>query len=318
LLDRVRYAIRRRNYSRRTEKAYVGWIRRLILFHGRRHPSDLRAGEVTAFLSSLAVDRHVSASTQNQALSAILFLYRNVREVEIGWLDGIARAKRTSTVPVVLSRSEVESLLSHLTGTAWLVASLLYGSGLRLIECLRLRVKDIDFERRQIVVRDGEGGKGRVALLPAVTIDPLKAQLERVRLQHAEDLRANAGRVELPYAVGRKFPNAGATVLWQWVFPANRIYLHRETGERRRHHFHESAVQRAVQQSVLRAGIRKHATCHTLRHSFATHLLEDGYDIRTVQELLGHSDVRTTMIYTHVLNRGPHAVMSPADRLRSK
>jgi integron integrase len=315
LLDRVRSEIRRRHFSRSTERSYLGWIRRFILFNGKRHPSTMGAGEITAFLSWLAVERNVSASTQNQALAAILFLYREVLGAEVGWLNGITRAKRAPGVPVVLSRDEVSRILAELDGVSRLVASLLYGSGMRLLECLRLRVKDIDFGRNQLLVRSGKGGRSRRTLLPRTARIPLEAEIRRVGRRHAQDLKQGAGWVELPDALRRKYPAAARSLPWQWVFPATRIYRDDESGERRRHHLHESAIQRAVRHAVARAGIRKPATCHTFRHSFATHLLEDGYDIRTVQELLGHADVRTTMIYTHVLDRGPGAVLSPADRL---
>jgi integron integrase len=315
LLDRVRLALRTRNLSRRTEQAYVFWIRRYILFHGRRHPSTLGATEVTAFLSALAVERRVAASTQNQALSALLFLYRHVLDVDLPWLDDLVRAKRPAHVPVVLSRAEVAAVLGQLGGSRWLMAALLYGAGLRLLECLHLRVKDVDFERGEIVVRSGKGGRDRRTMLPAIVREPLAAHLVRVRRQHADDLAQGAGWVELPHALDRKYVNAGRSWPWQWVFPATRTYRHPETGQQRRHHFHESALQRVVREAVLAAGIRKPAGCHTFRHSFATHLLEDGYDIRTVQELLGHRDVRTTMIYTHVLNRGGLGVRSPVDGL---
>ncbi len=315
LLDRVRAAIRTRHYSRRTEEAYVLWIRRFILHHGKRHPLEMGEVEVSAFLTSLAVRQHVSASTQNQALSAILFLYKDVLNRPLAWLDGIVRAKRTARMPVVLSREEVKAVLGQLDGVPWLMASLLYGAGLRLLECARLRVKDVDFLRNQILVRGGKGDKDRVTMLPASVKEPLLRHLQAVRRQHEADLERGAGWVELPGAIRRKYPNAGRTWAWQWVFPATRHYRDRETGEIRRHHLHESVLQRAVHLAVLKAGISKPASCHTLRHSFATHLLEDGYDIRTVQELLGHRDVSTTMIYTHVLNRGARGVLSPADRL---
>ncbi len=313
LLDRVRKAIRMRHMSRRTEQAYVFWIRRYILFHDKRHPATLGAEEVTRFLSHLAEDRRVSASTQNQALSALLFLYRQVLGVKLPWLDGLVRARRPAHVPVVLGREEVAAVLARLSGPPWLMAALLYGAGLRLLECLRLRVKDVDFERGEIVVRRGKGGRDRRTVLPAVVRRPLAAHLDRVRAQHEADLARGAGWVELPDALGRKYPNAGREWGWQWVFPATRTYVHPETGQRRRHHFHESALQRLVRQAVIRAGIAKPAGCHTFRHSFATHLLESGSDIRTIQELLGHRDVRTTMIYTHVLNRGGLGVVSPVD-----
>jgi len=315
LLDRVRSALRTRHMSLRTEEAYVYWIRRYILFHGKRHPETLGAEEVTAFLSSLAERSRVSASTQNQALSALLFLYRRVLGVELPWLDGLVHARRPAHVPLVLSREEVAAVLGQMTGPAWLMAALLYGAGLRLLECLQLRVKDVDFGRAEIVVRRGKGGRDRRTMLPESIRGPLVAHLDAVRRQHDVDLERGAGWVELPHALGRKYPNAGREWAWQWVFPATRTYRHPETGQRRRHHFHESALQRLVRVAVLRSGVAKPAGCHTFRHSFATHLLESGHDIRTIQELLGHRDVRTTMIYTHVLNRGGLGVQSPADAL---
>lgn len=315
LLDRVRATVRARHYSRRTEKAYVGWIRRYILFHGKCHPSEMGAPELTSYLSSLAVDGNVAASTQNQALSALLFLYREVLDQEVPWLDDVVRARRPVRLPIVLTRDEVRSLLRQLRGTPRLMAILMYGSGLRLLECARLRVQDIDFQRRQIVVRGGKGDKDRATTLPTIVSIELTRHLDAVKKQHEHDLRRGAGWVELPWALARKYPNAGREWAWQWVFPATRFYVDRVTGQWRRHHLHESVVQRAVKDAVRRAGIPKRATCHTLRHSFATHLLEDDRDIRTVQELLGHRDVSTTMIYTHVLNRGQAAVQSPADRM---
>jgi len=315
LLDRVRSALRTRHMSRRTEEAYVSWIRRYIVFHGKRHPETLGAQEVTAFLSSLAEQRGVSASTQNQALSALLFLYRRVLDVDLPWLDGLVHARRPAHVPVVLSRAEVAAVLGELSGPAWLMAALLYGAGLRLLECLQLRVKDVDFERAEIVVRRGKGGRDRRTMLPESIRGPLDAHLRVVRRQHDADVAHGGGWVELPHALGRKYPNAGREWAWQWLFPATRTYRHPETGQWRRHHFHESALQRVVRAAVIRSGVAKPAGCHTFRHSFATHLLESGYDIRTVQELLGHRDVRTTMIYTHVLNRGGLGVQSPADAL---
>jgi len=316
LLDQVREAVRARHYSCRTEKAYIHWIKRYIFFHGKRHPAELGASEVTAFLTSLAVHDKVAASTQNQTLSALLFLYREVLSVELPWLaDIIIRAKRPQHLPVVLTRDEVHAVLQRLDGAPRLMALLLYGAGLRLLECCRLRVKDVDFATNQIVIRHGKGGKDRVTMLPAAVKAALIAHLERARKQHQADLRHGAGRVELPSALTRKYPNAGRDWGWQWVFPATRMYVDRLTAQRRRHHLHESVLQRAVKDAVRGAGIANPATCHTFRHSFATHLLEESHDICTVQELLGHSDVSTTMIYTHVLNRGPAGVRSPADRM---
>jgi integron integrase len=315
LLDRVRAALRTRHYSRRTEEAYVAWIRRFILFHGKRHPAELGGPEVTRFLSSLAVEGQVAASTQNQALSALLFLYRDVLSIELPWLDGVVRAKRPERLPVVLTREEVRAVIERLAGAPRLMACLLYGAGLRVLECCRLRVQDIDFGSGQIVVRSGKGGKDRTTMLPAVSKADLARHLVCVRDQHEQDLTTGAGWVELPTALARKYPHAGRQWVWQWVFPATRIYVDRETGQRRRHHLHETVLQREIRRAVGLAGIAKRASPHTLRHSFATHLLEDGHDIRTVQELLGHRDVSTTMIYTHVLNRGPAGVRSPADRM---
>jgi integron integrase len=315
LLDRVRETIRARHYSRRTEKAYVAWIRRFILFHGKRHPLEMGGPEVTRFLTSLAVEGHVAGSTQNQALSALLFLYREVLAQELPWLDEIVRAKRTARLPVVLTRDEVRAVIHQLRGVHRLMAILLYGAGLRLLEAARVRVKDVDFARHQIIVRGGKGDKDRATPLPEVVIADLAKHLEGVKRQHDADLRHGAGWVELPWALARKYPNAGREWAWQWVFPATRVYVDRETGHRRRHHLHESVLQRAVKDAVRRAEIPKPATCHTLRHSFATHLLEAGRDVRTVQELLGHRDVSTTQIYTHVLNQGPAGVRSPADQL---
>ena len=315
LLDRVRQAVRTRHFSRRTEKAYVHWIKRYIFFHGKRHPAEMGPIEVTAFLTSLAVRDKVAASTRNQALSALLFLYREVLAVELPWLDSIVRAKRPEYLPVVRTREEARVVLARLDGVSRLMALLLYGAGLRLLECCRLRIKDVDLATNQITIRDGKGGKDRMTMLPVAVKAGLVAHLDRVRVQHEADLLHDAGWVELPWALGRKYPNAGREWIWQWVFPATRLYVDRATGQRRRHHLHESVIQRAVKDAVRGAGLSKRATCHTLRHSFATHLLEDGHDIRTVQELLGHRDVSTTMIYTHVLNRGPAGVRSPADRM---
>ncbi len=314
LLDRVREAIRLRHYSRRTEQAYVAWIRRFIVFHGKRHPRELGEPEVTAFLSGLAA-RGVSASTQNQALSALLFMYEVVCGERLGWMQDIVRAQRPVRLPVVLSRDEVSSLLSRLHGPVWLMASLMYGAGLRLLECAELRVKDLNFDRGELTVRDGKGGKDRMTMLPTALKQPLVDHLTRVKAQHDADLAAGRGNVALPGALRAKYPNARREWAWQWVFPATRFYMDDATGERRRHHLHESVLQRAVKDAARAAGITRPATCHSLRHSFATHLLESGYDIRTIQELLGHRDVSTTMIYTHVLNQGGRGVRSPLDQL---
>jgi integron integrase len=315
LLDRVREAVRLRHYSRRTEESYLTWIRRFIIHHGKRHPSAMGADEIRQYLTHLAVERHVSASTQNQALSALLFLYRQVLRVDPGPIEHVPHAQTPTRVPVILSRDEVRAVLHQLTGVAWLLASLLYGAGLRLQECLELRVKDVDFDRNQIVVRRGKGQKDRRTMLPDSVKARLTDHLAEVKRQHQRDLAAGLGRVVLPLALDRKYPNAGTDWAWQFVFPAGRICRDPRFGPPSRYHLHESAVQRAVAAAVRRAGIAKRVSSHTFRHSFATHLLEDGYDIRTVQELLGHADVSTTMIYTHVLNRGALGVRSPADRL---
>ena len=313
LLERVRQAIRIRHYSGRTEQAYIAWIRRFIVFHGKRHPRELGEREVTAFVSHLA-ERGVSASTQNQALSAILFLFEVVIGRRLAWMNEIVRAQRPVRLPVVLSRFEVSALLSRLRGPTWLMASLMYGAGLRLLECAELRVKDINFDRGELTVRDGKGGKDRVTMLPAAVKGPLVTHLKWVKAQHEADLAAGRGRVALPGALRAKYPNAASEWAWQWIFPATRLYVDQETGERRRHHLHESVPQRAVKDAARAADISRPATCHSLRHSFATHLLEAGYDIRTIQELLGHRDVSTTMIYTHVLNQGGRGVRSPLDQ----
>jgi integron integrase len=290
-------------------------VRRYILFHGKRHPAEMGAPEITRFLNFLAVDRRVAASTQNQALSALLFLYREVLAQDLPWLDDLVRAQRPPRLPVVLTRDEVRAIVERLSGVPRLMALLMYGAGLRVLECARLRAKDVDFSTNPLVVRSGKGDKDRVTMLPATVKADLARHLASARVQHQRDVAAGAGWVELPTALGRKYPNAGREWGWQWVFPATRFYVERTTGQRRRHHLHESVLQRAVKDAVRGAGIPKPASCHTFRHSFATHLLEDGHDIRTVQELLGHHDVTTTMIFTHVLNRGPAAVRSPADRM---
>lgn len=314
LLDQVRERLRFRHYSIRTEKVYIHWIRRFILFHGKRHPSEMGAQEVEGFLSWLAADRGVAASTQNQALSALLFLYREVLAIELPWLDGIKPAKRPERLPVVLKREEIAAILSHLEGRNALMASLLYGSGLRLMECVRLRIKDVDLERRQLLVRDGKGGKDRMTMLPESVVPVLSDQLARVREVHRQDVAAGFGAVWLPHALARKYPRAPWEPGWQYVFPATRRSTDPRSGRIGRHHIDEQTLQRAVKRAVRAAGIEKPASCHTFRHSFATHLLEAGYDIRTIQELLGHRDVRTTMIYTHVADCGGRGVRSPLDR----
>ncbi|BCS32385.1 integron integrase [Luteitalea sp. TBR-22] len=314
-MEVVRATLRARHYSPRTEDAYVGWIRRFVRFHGWKHPRTLGEPEVTMFLTSLAVQGRVAASTQNQALSALLFLYTGVLGLEFDWLQGLVRARRPARMPVVLTRDEVRQVLAQLQGTEWLIASLLYGGGLRLLECLTLRIKDVDLASRELRIRDGKGRKDRVTVVPGRLVPALAARLDESRVLHGRDLGAGAGWVSLPDALDRKYPRAGRELGWQWVFPATRTYLDVATRQRRRHHIHETVVQRAVKQAVTRAGLAKAASCHTLRHSFATHLLQSGYDIRTIQELLGHRDVSTTMIYTHVLNAGGRGVRSPLDDL---
>ena len=315
LLDQVRGKIRLKHYSIRTEQAYVDWIKRFILHFDKRHPRELGAAEVEAFLTHLAVAGNVAAATQNQAKSALLFLYREVLETELPWLDNVERARTPKRLPVVLTREEVQGVLGRLTGTHWLIASLLYGAGLRIMEGLRLRVKDVEFSRREILVRDGKGFKDRVTMLPAALAAPLAEHLERVKALHGRDLAAGRGAVYLPYALERKYPGSARDWAWQYVCPSANLSADPRTGIERRHHLQDQAVQRAMRQAVRDAGVNKPATPHTLRHSFATHLLEGGYDIRTVQELLGHADVSTTMIYTHVLNKGGRGVTSPLDRV---
>jgi integron integrase len=314
LMDEVRSALRVRHYSPRTEEAYTAWILRFARFH-QKHPLDLDASAIQSFLTYLASEEEVSASTQNQALAALLFLYQTVLKVSPERVGEFVRAKRTERVPVVLGHLDVMAVLDHLTGAPKLMASLLYGSGLRLLECIKLRVKDIDFERAEVRIACGKGNKDRVTPLPAKLVEPLREHLRSVRRAYDADIARGGGWVEIPPAFARKSPNAGHTWNWQWVFPASRPYTDRNTGEVRRHHLHETVLQRAVKIAALAAGITKPVTCHTLRHSFATHLLEAGYDIRTIQELLGHRDVSTTMIYTHVLQRGGLGVRSPLDGL---
>jgi integron integrase len=313
LLDQVRDKIRAKHYSIRTESAYSDWIKRFILFHDKRHPAEMGGKEVEAFLSYLAVEGRVSASTQNQAKSAILFLYRHVLETDLPWLEGVVQAKQPERLPVVLTETEVRRVMGRLRGTHWLLASLLYGAGLRLMEALRLRVKDVEFERMEIVVREGKGAKDRVTMLPASTAQVLKQHLKLVKALHVRDLEEGYGEVYLPFALAKKYPNAPREWGWQYVFPSTKRSIDPRSNVERRHHLDEKGLQRAIKQAVRDAGVDKLATPHTLRHSFATHLLQNGYDIRTVQELLGHSDVSTTMIYTHVLNRGGRAVRSPLD-----
>ena len=315
LLDQLREALRARHYSRRTEQTYCSWVKRFIFFHNVRHPEEMAEPEINAFLTHLAVKEKVSASTQNQALSALLFLYRNVISREVGELGKVIRARKPKRLPVVMTREEVEALLANLSGDKWLMASLMYGAGFRLMECLRLRVQDVDFSRNEILVRDGKGAKDRITMLPESLRSPLKDHLKRVKTVHERDLADGWGRVLMPNALSRKYPNASKDWRWQWVFPQEKRWKNTKTGEEGRHHVHETILQRTVKEATRKAGLVKHVGCHTFRHSFATHLLEAGYDIRTIQELLGHKDVSTTMIYTHVLNKGGHGVRSPVDGL---
>jgi len=313
LLDQLSDALRTRHYSYRTEQAYVDWVRRYILFHQKRHPDTLGEDDIRTFLTHLATERQVAASTQNQALSAVLFLYREVLHKEIDTIL-VSGAKRPERLPTVLTRNEVVRILSQLSGSHQLMTQLLYGSGLRLMECVRLRLKDLDFQYKTVTVRDGKGEKDRITPMPDSLIPPLQRQVERVRLFHAEDLAAGFGQVYLPNALEKKYPNAATELAWQYLFPAPKCSIDpRAPGVMRRHHLDPSGLQRSVKEAAHKAGVHKHVTCHTFRHSFATHLLQNGYDIRTVQELLGHKDVRTTMIYTHVLQRGGLAVKSPLD-----
>jgi integron integrase len=318
LLTQVRYALRSRHYSKRTEETYLLWIRRFIFFHNVRHPKEMAEREVNQFLTHLAIKERVSASTQNQALSALLFLYRYVLDRPLGQLGEVIRARKSKRLPVVLTRDEVKAVLRRLGGEQRLVALLMYGTGMRLMECLRLRVKDVDFGSDEILIRQGKGDKDRRTMLPEKVKAPLQQHLERVKKIHARDLADGFGRVTLPYALTRKYPNASTDWGWQFAFPQLKRWVNTEAGEQGRHHIDESIIQKAIKTAVRAAGISKPATSHSLRHSFATHLLQDGYDIRTIQDLLGHKDVKTTMIYTHVLNRGGRGVRSPADALNEE
>lgn len=313
LLDRVRNVLRTKNYAYRTEQAYVGWIKRFILFHNKKHPRSLGEAEIESYLSYLALEREVTPSTQNQAMAALLFLYRDVLHIPLDQEILPASAKRTKRLPVVLSKPEVYRIIGQLHGVHKLVAQLLYGSGLRITECLQMRVKDLDFHRRELTIRMGKGGKDRVTVLPETLIPALKRQLHRSRLLHQLDLAEGFGKVSLPRALAHKYPGADREWIWQYVFPASQRSFDPRSGENRRHHLDPSSLRRAVKAATKKAGVEKHVTPHVFRHSFATHLLENGYDIRTVQELLGHSDVKTTMIYTHVLNKGGRGVKSPLD-----
>lgn len=318
LIDQLEHALRARHYSRRTVQAYCRWVRRYVRFHGLRHPAEMAEPEINAFVTHLAVDAHVSPSTQSQALSALLFLYRHVLHQEVGALHDLVRARNQPRLPVVLSREEVRAVLRELDRDdrqVWLIASLLYGAGLRLTECLRLRVLDLDLARGEVTVRSGKGGKDRATTLPRALVPDLREQLRHAKLVHERDRADGWGAVELPAALERKYPRAPYDWRWQWVFPQQRRWTDLRSGRQGRHHVHPTIVQRAVKDAVRRAGVEKHATCHTFRHSFATHLLETGYDIRTIQELLGHKDVGTTMVYTHVLQRGGQGVRSPLDAL---
>lgn len=315
LLDQVRNIIRCKHYSIRTEYSYIDWIKRYIYFHDKQHPETLSERHISSFLTHLAVDRKVASSTQNQALCALVFLYREVLKKELGEFQNLIRAKRPQKLPVVFTREEVKLIMLQLEGNHWLMGQVLYGAGLRVMECVRLRVKDIDFGYRQILVRDGKGRKDRVTMLPEIIMDQLKMHLLKVKKTHENDLAAGFGTVYLPYALERKYKNANRSWPWQYVFPATRRSIDPRSGAERRHHISESVIQRAVKRAIRQGGINKAGSCHSLRHSFATHLLEGGYDIRTVQELLGHKDVNTTMIYTHVLNKGGKGVKSPGDTL---
>ncbi|MFL5481827.1 MAG: integron integrase [Gemmatimonadaceae bacterium] len=315
LLSQLVEQLRLRHYSDRTVSTYLSWVVRYIRFHGKRHPRDLGRDQVEEFLTSLAIQSNVSASTQNQALAAVGFLYRDVLNIPLEDAERLARAKRPVRLPVVLTREETRRLIAEMDGVPQLAVILLYGAGMRVLECLQLRVKDIDFGSHQILVRGGKGNKDRITMLPTAAESRLREHLDEVRVTHARDLRRGGGRVDIPGALVRKYPKASTEFRWQYVFPATRTHIDLVTRELRRHHLHPTVIQRAVADAVRAAGLMKRATCHTFRHSFATHLLEDGYDLRTIQELLGHTDVRTTMIYTHVLNTGGRGVRSPIDAL---
>ena len=315
LLDQARDRLRVKHYSIRTETQYLHWIKRFILFHGKRHSREMGAVEVEAFLTHLAVEGRVAAATQNQALSALLFLYREVLNIDLPWLDKVVRAKQPQRLPVVLTRQEVTAILDRMSGVHGLMARLLYGTGMRLMECVRLRVKDVDFERAEIVVREGKGAKDRITMLPQALIGPLQDHLRWRRQLFADDKAKGRAAVYLPDALDKKYPNAVVDWLWQYIFPSGSYSIDPRSGEERRHHIDEKLLQRAVKRAVQASGVAKLATPHTFRHSFATHLLQSGYDIRTVQELLGHADVATTMIYTHVLNKGGRGVTSPLDAM---
>lgn len=315
LLDRVKSSLRLRHYSLRTQESYIQWIKRFILYHKKRHPNEMGKIEVESFLTYLATDRHVAASTQNQALSAILYLYKHVLEQDIEWIDNVVRAKRPKYLPTVLSQNEVKMLLHELSGTYQLIAQLLYGAGLRLMEVMRLRVQDINFEYKQIIIRSGKGNKDRVSVLPDIVIDSLKDHILKAKLLHEKDLEEGFGDVYLPYALNRKYPNAGTEWRWQYIFPSIKRSTDPESGKTRRHHLYEKNLTRAVKKAANTLNFTRRVSSHTFRHSFATHLLEQGYDIRTVQELLGHKDVKTTQIYTHVMQKGASAVKSPLDKL---
>lgn len=314
LLDQMKYVLRKKHYKKRTEESYVGWVRRFICFHKMKHPKDMGVREIEQFLTYLAVERHVAASTQNQALNALVFLYRHVLEIELHGINA-QRAKTPENLPVVFSKKEVKAILAHLEGVPWMMAYLMYGSGLRLMECVRLRVKDVDFDYHQIVVRDGKGAKDRVTMLPRILEDPLHHQIAKVKTLHEQDLAEGFGEVYMPYALAEKYPNMAKSFCWQFVFASHKLSKDPRSDRTMRHHVQPQMLQRAVGKAIVMADVQKPGSCHAMRHSFATHLLENGYDIRTVQELLGHKDVSTTQIYTHVLNRGGHGVISPADVL---